>query len=82
MADQTKLLRLLAARPAAAWTLDELGQAYAPGKPFGPKTQLRKQIINAVIHTDMTFHFPLVSKVTSFPASSTILVQPTFRLAS
>jgi high affinity cGMP-specific 3',5'-cyclic phosphodiesterase 9 len=25
--------------------------------------EVRKQIINAVIHTDMTFHFPLVSKV-------------------
>lgn len=25
--------------------------------------EVRKHIINAVIHTDMTFHFPLVSKV-------------------
>lgn len=25
--------------------------------------QVRKMVINAVVHTDMTFHFPLVSKV-------------------
>lgn len=52
MANQTVLLRLTAnppgRKPGAELTLDELCQLYAPGKPYGARTALRRQVINAM----------------------------------
>jgi len=48
MANQTKLLGVLAEVPGKSLSLDAICQAFAPGKDFAPKSPLRKQIIKAV----------------------------------
>lgn len=48
MADQTKLLKVLAERHPAALSLDAICQAFQPGAAFGPKSKLRKGVINGL----------------------------------
>lgn len=47
MANQTKLLKVVADR--GGWcSLDTICQDFRPGAPFGAKTKLRKEVINAL----------------------------------
>jgi hypothetical protein len=47
MADQNKLLAVMVELKGEARSLDAICQAFSPGSPFGPRSKLRKQIINA-----------------------------------
>jgi predicted transcriptional regulator len=48
MANQTKLLGVLAARPGHSLTLDEVCAAFAPGKSWKVGTSLRKEVLSAL----------------------------------